>query len=79
MLEPKDLPIGEIDVGLLIRACTMCSLLKGAVVFKGPLILVMPVLGLHVDLVQLEMMQHHTSRQWKHQSHLFFFILDLNS
>ena len=43
-----------------------------ALVFKSPLILVMPILGLCIELDQLsKMKQHHKSHQWQNRSHLF--------
>lgn len=51
MWEPKELPLGKID------ACP-CQfkmfLQKEAIVFGGPLVLVMPVPGLYINLDQLE-------------------------
>ena len=44
-------PLGS---GQVVCACPRCSPLKGAVVFEGPLILMMPVLGFYIKLDQLE-------------------------
>ena len=49
MWEPRGLPLGEIGASCLVHAHSSCSPLKG-----GPLILVMPILGLHRDFNQLK-------------------------
>ena len=54
--------------GLLI--CHGVYLQIETIVFSGPLILIMHVLRLHVDWTNLELKQHHQSRQWQHHSHL---------
>ena len=51
---------------------------KEVVVFSCPLMLVMPVLGLHLDLDQLEdeatPQFAHNSHQWQYWSHLSFLL-----
>ena len=53
MWEPNGLPLGEIGVSQLLHARLGCSPSKGGNSCQGPLILVMHVLGLHIDIDQL--------------------------
>ena len=55
-VEPRGSPLWEIGAGQLVRVVCVqgVHLSKEVVVFSCPLMLVMPVLGLHIDLDQLE-------------------------
>ena len=52
--EIRGLPLGKIGAGHLVCVHLRCSLLKGGNSLQAPLILVLPVLGLHIDIDQLK-------------------------
>ena len=54
MWEPRGFTSGAINVSGLVHARSGCSSLKSTVVFRGPLILMMPISGQHIDLDQLK-------------------------
>ena len=54
MWEARGLPLGEIGASPLTFARLRCLPLKGGNIHCGPLILVIRILGLHIDLDQLE-------------------------
>ena len=67
--------LGEIDVGRLVKNWSNCSPPKKCDNRRGPLSFVMPLLGVHVDLYQLEneatFILHVSGNHW---SHLPFFL-----
>ena len=53
-METQGLALGEIGARRLVCAHSRCSPLIGGSVFKGPVIILMPILVLHIELDQLE-------------------------
>ena len=58
----------------LVRACLFKVITFERRIVGVHLILVMPNLRLHVVLDRLNMKEHHKSRWWQYQSHLFFWV-----
>lgn len=62
--KPRSLPLREIGAGWLVQGV---RLQNEVVVFRSPLILVMPITGLNTDLDQLA---DEATPWWQHRSHL---------